>query len=360
MSHVAGSNPVPWSRLLVLAGSLFHTCGMLVISMHYAIETKRLRKEYRVHKKEPGLVGSVRGLFRREYRTIEAVKDVNIRIAPGELVGFIGPNGAGKTTTLKMLSGLLYPTSGQATVLGHTPWKRQKAFLKQFSLIMGQKAQLWWDLPLYDSLLLQRDIYEMDEADFKESLAELTELLDLEPFLKVQVRKLSLGQRMRGELAAAFIYRPKVLFLDEPTIGLDIIVQKKIRHFIQEYNTRHNATIILTSHYLDDVRELCKRIIIIDRGTVMYDGSTTELIRKHVDHKRIVLTFQKEVQEKDLHEFGRIVSYKPQQAVLQVPRQETTKYAAAMLSKLPVEDISIEEPSLENVVRELFTGEDVA
>ncbi len=328
--------------------------------MNHVITIDRLRKDYRVHKKEPGLAGSVRSLFHREYKTVPAVQDIDLNIEEGELVGFIGPNGAGKTTTLKMLSGLLYPTSGKATVLGYTPWERRKDFLKQFSLVMGQKAQLWWDLPLYDSLLLQRDIYEMDNKDFADSLQELTDLLKLEPFLKVQVRKLSLGQRMRGELAAAFIYRPKVLFLDEPTIGLDVVVQKKIREFIARYNQRHKATIILTSHYLEDVRELAKRIIIIDHGKIMFDGTVESLLSKHVDHKRIVLTFSEKIAKDRLEQFGRIVSYQPLKAAIQVPRAETTQQAAKMLSNLPVEDISIEEPRLENVVRELFSGKDYA
>ena len=324
------------------------------------ISTKNLRKEYKVHKKEPGLLGSIKSLAKREYKTVEAVKDVSLTIEQGEVVGFIGPNGAGKTTTLKMLSGLLYPTSGEASVLGFTPWERKKEFLKQFSLVMGQKAQLWWDLPLYDSLLLQRDIYEMNRAEFEESLAELKELLDLEEFLKVQVRKLSLGQRMRGELAAAFIYRPKVLFLDEPTIGLDVVVQQKVRDFIRTYNQRHNATIILTSHYLDDVRKLCKRIIIIDHGQIMFDGATEELIQQHVDHKRITLTFDKEVEKKDIESMGKVIEFESLRTVLQVPRSETTKRAAEMLTRFPITDIAIEEPSLENVVRELFTGKDYA
>ncbi|MEX1112756.1 MAG: ATP-binding cassette domain-containing protein [Candidatus Andersenbacteria bacterium] len=324
------------------------------------IQTTHLHREYKVHKKEPGLIGSMKSLVRREYKTVEAVKDVTLTIDEGELVGFIGPNGAGKTTTLKMLSGLLYPTSGTATVLGYTPWQRKKDFLKQFSLVMGQKAQLWWDLPLYDSLLLQRDIYEMNSDDFEVSLAELTELLELEEFLKVQVRKLSLGQRMRGELAAALIYRPKVLFLDEPTIGLDVVVQRKVREFIRTYNKRHNATIILTSHYLDDVRELAQRLIIIDHGTIYFDGLTEDLIANHVDHKRITLTFSAEVKEKALTSYGRVTSYSPLKASIQVPREQTTTWAAKMLTELPVEDISIEEPSLENVVRELFTKKDYA
>ncbi|MEX0649626.1 MAG: ATP-binding cassette domain-containing protein [Candidatus Andersenbacteria bacterium] len=324
------------------------------------IQTHNLKKEYKVHKKEPGFRGSLKSLVHREYKTVEAVKDISLTIEAGELVGFIGPNGAGKTTTLKMLSGLLYPTSGTATVLGYTPWQRKREFLKQLSLVMGQKAQLWWDLPLYDSLLLQRDVYEMNKKEFEESLAELTELLELKEFLKVQVRKLSLGQRMRGELAAALIYRPKILFLDEPTIGLDVVVQKKVREFIREYNVRHQATIMLTSHYLDDVRELAKRLIIIDHGTICFDGLTESLIADHVDHKLIVLTFSKEVAEKDLETYGRVTSYSPLKASIQVPREQTSTQAANVLTKLPVEDISIEDPSLESVVRELFTNQDYA
>lgn len=329
-------------------------------SMPPIIKTKQLRKEYRIHQKEPGFVGSLRSLVHRQFKTVTAVRGIDLSIDTGELVGFIGPNGAGKTTTLKMLSGLLYPTSGSASVLSHIPWERKKEFLKQFSLVMGQKAQLWWDLPLYDSLLLQRDIYEMENDDFEISLAELSELLDLGEFLKVQVRKLSLGQRMRGELAAAFIYRPRVLFLDEPTIGLDIVVQKKIREFIREYNQRHQATIILTSHYLGDVRELCKRVIVIDRGQKMFDGLTDDLMKQHIDHKRIALVFSKEVSKDDLTHYGRVVEFTPLKAAIQVPREKTTSLAAAMLTKLPVEDISIEEPSLEHVARELFTKKDYA
>ena len=318
------------------------------------IQTENLTKTYRVHRKEPGLLGSLRGLVNRQHEDIEAVKAINLSIAEGELVGFIGPNGAGKTTTLKMLSGLLHPTSGTATVMGHTPWERRKEFLQRFSLVMGQKAQLWWDLPLYDSLLLQRDIYEMDKADFQASLDELTELLDLEKFLKVQTRKLSLGQRMRGELAAAFIYRPRILFLDEPTIGLDVVVQRKIRDFIKTYRAKHNATIILTSHYLDDVRELADRLIVIDHGTVAFDGQTDELIRKHVTHKRIALVFSQDIDRADLESFGTVTSFQGTKAAIRVPRAETSQRASALLTKLPVADISIEEPKLESVVRKLF------
>lgn len=305
-------------------------------------------------------MGSVRNLVNRQYKTVSAVKSINLQINEGELVGFIGPNGAGKTTTLKMLSGLLHPTTGTASVMGYVPWQRHKEFLKNFSLVMGQKAQLWWDLPLYDSLLLQQDIYEMAPAIFQESLAELTELLGLEEFIKTQVRKLSLGQRMRGELAAALVYRPKVLFLDEPTIGLDVVVQRRVRDFIKTYQARHGATIILTSHYLDDVRELCKRLIVIDHGNVAFDGATNDLISQHVDHKQIVLVFSRDVDRVDLEQFGQVDTFEGGQVSLRVPSSETTQRAAALLQKFPVKDISIEEPSLENVVRELFSGQDYA
>lgn len=324
------------------------------------IATNKLRKTYTIHKKEPGLFGSIKSLFHRKFETVEAVKEVTLTINQGELVGFIGPNGAGKTTTLKMLSGLLHPTSGTATVLGFTPWQRPHQLLKQISLVMGQKAQLWWDLPLYDSLLLQRDIYEINKADFETSLAELSQLLDLSDILKVQVRKLSLGQRMRGELAAAFIYHPKVLFLDEPTIGLDIVVQKKIRDFIAQYNQKHNATIILTSHYLEDVRSLCQRVIVIDKGTIMFDGNTEELIAKHADHKQISVTFDQTVSREALQEFGEVLKWEDLKAVIQVPRLETSARAGALLAKLPVNDIAIEEPTLESVAQELFTSKDYA
>jgi ABC-2 type transport system ATP-binding protein len=308
-----------------------------------AIVTRGLSKVFRVAQKEPGLLGSLKSLVNRQFKAVPAAQDINLTIQPGELVGFIGPNGAGKTTTLKMLAGLLYPTSGTATILGYTPWERPKGFLKQFSLVMGQKQQLWWDLPLLDSLLLQRDIYEVDLQVFTRNLNELTELLALGPFLKTQVRRLSLGQRMRGELAASLIYEPKVLFLDEPTIGLDVVVQERIRKFIKHYQKQHQATILLTSHYLDDVRELAERVIIIDHGRLVFDDTTQNLINRYADHKEIILTL-KDGQKK----------------TFQVPRAQTSTQAAELLTKYPVEDISIAEPSLENIIRELFSGQDYA
>ena len=324
------------------------------------IQAEQLSKTYRVHQKNPGFWGSVSSLIKRDYKQVEAVKNINVSIGEGELVGFIGPNGAGKTTTLKMLAGLLHPTSGSANVMGFTPWERRQGFLQRFSIVMGQKAQLWWDLPLYDSLLLQRDIYRIPQSEFQANLEELIDLLSLTPFLKVQVRKLSLGQRMRGELAAALIFQPRVLFLDEPTIGLDVMVQKKVRDFIRTYRQRHGGTIILTSHYLEDVRELCERVVMIDHGTIVYDGLTQDLINRHVDHKKIVLKLSHPVTKEELSRYGEVVSFKDVKVTLQVPRSETAQRASAVLATMPVIDISIKDPSLEDVVQELFTGKDLA
>ncbi|MBP7859921.1 ABC transporter ATP-binding protein, partial [Patescibacteria group bacterium] len=227
--------------------------------METAIKVQNLSKTFKVHKKEEGLIGSVKGLFKREYKTIEAVKNVSFNIEQGELVGFIGPNGAGKTTTLKMLSGLLYPSEGKVKVLGYTPYERKHPFLKQISLVMGQKNQLFWDLPAIETFNLNKEIYEVDTKTYKKTLDELVEMLDIKEILNQQVRKLSLGQRMKCELVASLIHTPKILFLDEPTIGLDVVAQKKLRQFIKEYNEKYNATVILTSHYMGDVKELCKR-----------------------------------------------------------------------------------------------------
>jgi ABC-2 type transport system ATP-binding protein len=237
-----------------------------------AIVVSNLKKYYQVHKKDPGFAGSMKALFHREYFDAKAVDDVSFVIEPGEVVGFIGPNGAGKTTTLKCLSGLLYPTSGKVQVLGYTPSERKPEYLKQISLVMGQKNQLWWDLPARESFALNREIYEIDITSYNKIIGELSELLGVEDILDIQVRKLSLGQRMKCELISALIHTPKILFLDEPTIGLDIMMQENLRTFIKAYNKKHNATVILTSHYMKDVEELCKRVIMIDHGKLLYDG----------------------------------------------------------------------------------------
>jgi ABC-2 type transport system ATP-binding protein len=323
--------------------------------MNPTISVKKLTKTYTYHKKQPGLWNSIKSLFYREKLYTTAVQEVNFDINQGEFVGFLGPNGAGKTTTLKMLSGILYPSSGDATVLGYTPWKRQKQFQKQFALIMGQKNQLWWDLPAMESFILNKEIYEIPDEQFKDTIEELTTLLDIKHLLHVQVRKLSLGERMKCELVAALLHNPKVLFLDEPTIGLDVISQQNIREFLKKYNKQNKTTIILTSHYMEDVQALCDRVIIINHGQKMYDGLLNDLIKKHIDHKVLTLTFTTPVTQASLKKFGTVVEYKKQHVVLHVPKDTAKLQAAAILTELPVEDITIDEPSIDEVIRTIFT-----
>jgi ABC-2 type transport system ATP-binding protein len=324
------------------------------------ISVDKLKKYYKVHQKEPGLSGSMRSLFNRKYYDVKAVDGVSFEINEGELIGFIGPNGAGKTTTLKVLSGLLYPSSGQVSVLGYTPWERKPAFQKQFSLVMGQKNQLWWDLPAIESFILNKEIYEVPDSQYKKTLNELVELLDVEDFLKVQVRKLSLGQRMKMELIAALIHSPKILFLDEPTIGLDVVMQKKMRDFVKEYNKQYNATIILTSHYMDDVKELCKRVVIIDKGKILFDGALDEIIKKFANHKLLTVVFSKKVDQQELKQIGLIKEWDFPKVVLTVKRASASLAAAELLQKFPIADLNIEEPQIEDIIREVFTGKDLA
>lgn len=319
------------------------------------IEVKNLTKKYEYYKKAPGLGASIRSLFHREKLYTEAVKRISFTVEEGELVGFLGPNGAGKTTTLKMLSGILYPTSGEARVLGYVPWERKKQYQKQFAIVMGQKNQLWWDLPAMDSFILNKEIYEVADKQFKETVGELSELLEIKDILEVQVRKLSLGQRMKCELIAALLHQPKVLFLDEPTIGLDVVSQQKMREFIKTYNTEKKTTILLTSHYMEDVEALCKRIIIIDHGSILYDGELEDLMDKYVDHKVLTLTFTQPVQKDVLAKYGEVSEHAPLRVVLHVPNGEVKKSAAAILTKLPVDDILIDEVPVEEVIRKIFT-----
>lgn len=307
--------------------------------------------------------GSIKSLFHRKYYDVKAVDDVSLEINEGELVGFIGPNGAGKTTTLKTLSGLLYPTKGEVSVLGYTPWKRQAEFQKQFALVMGQKNQLWWDLPAIESFILNKEIYEVADDRYQQTLADLTDILEVKDLLKVQVRKLSLGERMKMELIAALIHSPKVLFLDEPTIGLDVVAQKKMRDFIKIYNQKYQATIILTSHYMDDVKELCKRIIIIDKGKVLFDGLLEDIVRKYADHKNLSVILEKELTRKQiehLEKLGGVKELNFPKLVLQVARENSNKTAAKLLQSYPVADLNIEESPIEDIIREVFTGKDVS
>jgi len=324
------------------------------------INVSNLKKYYQVHKKEPGLSGSIKSLFHRRYEDVKAVDNISFNIKEGELVGFIGPNGAGKTTTLKCLSGLLYPTSGLVSVLGFNPWDRKNEFLKQISLVMGQKNQLWWDLPAIETFILNKEIYEIPKAQYEETLNELVNLLEIRDVLKIQVRKLSLGQRMKCELIAALLHSPKVLFLDEPTIGLDVVSQKKMRDFIKEYNHRKKATIILTSHYMDDVKELCQRVVIIDKGKLIFDGELKEITEKYADHKTISVIFSKEVDPKKLEEIGQIKEYLFPKAVFLVKHEVVSMVAAELLQHYPIADLNIEEVPIEDVIREVFTGKDTA
>lgn len=319
------------------------------------IVAEGLAKEYRSPEKEPGLGGAIKALFHRRFRVTRAVDGIDLRIDEGELVGFLGVNGAGKTTTLKMLSGLLTPTSGTATVLGHVPWKREASFQRRFSLVMGQRTQLWWEIPARETLRLNQVIYGLSETEYARNLDELVDLLELQACLDVPVKKLSLGQRMRAELAAALLHKPAVLLLDEPTLGLDVVMQKKVREFIREYNRRNNATILLTSHNMDDVVALCPRVLIIERGRLLYDGSLSQLIQRYATHKVVEAAFSEPVARERLEGLGRVTSFSELKAVIEVPRAEVSKRAAELLVRLPVADLTIDEAPIDDIVRGIFT-----
>ncbi|HEX7975629.1 MAG TPA: ATP-binding cassette domain-containing protein, partial [Anaerolineales bacterium] len=314
-----------------------------------------LTKTYQVPEREGGFGAAVRSFFHRRYSKVRAVQDVSFRIGPGEIVGFLGPNGAGKTTTLKMLSGLLHPTAGQARVLGYTPWERKRGFLQSITLVMGQRSRLSWDIPAADSFLLNQAVYRIPEADFRASLKELDELLDLAPILRKPVRNLSLGERMKCELAAGLLHRPQVLFLDEPTIGLDITAQARIRVFLQEYNRRTGASILLTSHYMADVTALCERIIIIHAGGLKYDGGIGDLSRRIAPFKLICVTL-KDGERRDLSRYGATGSAEDGDCkqLVQVPAGEVAAVTARLLADLPVQDLTIEDPPIESVIQQAF------
>jgi ABC-2 type transport system ATP-binding protein len=318
------------------------------------IEVRGLRKEYRVHRRPPGVAAALRSLFRRRYEVVKAVDGIDFSVAPGERVGFLGPNGAGKTTTLKVLSGLLHPTAGEATVAGFAPRKREPEFLKSITLVMGQKQQLLWDLPPAETFALNRAIYEIPRAQFEATIRELSDLLELSDLVGKPTRQLSLGERMKCELAAALLHRPRVLFLDEPTIGLDVTMQATVRQFVKAYNERHGATVILTSHYMDDVLALCPRVIVIDRGRLIYDGDLTRLTREVRPDKRIVVRLGRPVTASELSRFGQVVASDEARAVLRVRAAEVSSAVARMLSALPVADLTVEDPPLEEVMSELF------
>jgi ABC-2 type transport system ATP-binding protein len=318
------------------------------------IEVERLRKSYFVHRREPGLRAALRSLVHRPREEVKAVDDISFRVEAGERVGFLGPNGAGKTTTLKVLSGLLHPTSGRVSVSGHTPHERSREFLRQITLVMGQKQQLLWDLPPSETFLLNRAIYDIPKPQYEETVAELTGLLGLAGLLGKPTRQLSLGERMKCELAVALLHRPRVLFLDEPTIGLDVTMQATVRGFIRAYNERFGATVLLTSHYMDDVAALCPRVLVIDHGHLIYDGSLSELVRRVRPDKRVLLRLSRPVETRELQRLGTVVSQTDAQAVLQVSQTELQAAVQRALAQLPVVDLTVEDPPLEDVMRELF------
>ena len=320
-----------------------------------AIEASGLTKIYRTYRKESGLRGSIKGLFRRKYDETRAADGVSFHIEEGELVGFLGPNGAGKTTVLKMLSGLLNPTAGEARVLGYVPWERKNELKRQFSLLMGQKNALWWDLPAQESLELNRAIYGIDRDRFRKTVGGLSELLEVQDKMNVMVRELSLGERMKMELISALIHEPKVLFLDEPTIGLDVVSQKRVREFLRIYNREHRIVTMLTSHYMQDIEELCHRVIIIDHGKIFFDGPLSDIIDRFSGYKILSLTFSAQT-TRDFARFGEVVEQTPVSVQLKVPRAKVTETCRELLENCDVTDINVQELPVEEVVRQLFGG----
>jgi ABC-2 type transport system ATP-binding protein len=320
------------------------------------IQVEGLTKSFRSYKKLPGLTGALKGLFHREHETTCAVSHVRFDINEGELVGFLGPNGAGKTTTLKMLAGLLYPTSGSARVLGYVPWERADGYRRQFALLLGQKNQLWWDLPARESLELNARIYGIPRETYERTVAEMTDLLAVRDKLNVMVRELSLGERMKMELIAALLHQPKVLFLDEPTIGLDVVSQQTVREFLRHHNATRKTTILLTSHYMADIKELCQRVIIIDHGAIYFDGRLSEIIDRFADFKLVTIRCDGDAAgpAASLEEYGEVVERAHGTIRLKVKRDRVIPVCKALLDKLPVKDIDIQEVPIEDIIRQIF------
>jgi len=328
--------------------------------LRIVIHVDHLSKSFEYYQKELGLRSSLRNLFKRRKLVKEAVRGISFEVAEGEMLGFLGPNGAGKTTTLKMLAGIVHPTSGRAAVLGYTPWERKKAFKMQFAIVMGQKNQLWWDLPANESLYLNKCIYEVEDGVYQRTLAELTELLDVKDLLTVQVRRLSLGERMKMELVAALLHQPRLIFLDEPTIGLDLLSQKKIRAFLKYYNQQRRATVILTSHYMEDIEDLCRRVVIINAGGIVYDGDLSRVNEVFAQSKVIRLQLSEAVSVADLAAFGQIKEQTELSATLEVPRAELKARSQAILDRLPVVDFTIEDIPVEEGIALLYQRREAA
>lgn len=324
------------------------------------IEAENLSKVYPVAVKEPGLQGTLRHFLRRTYRSIEAVKQVSFQIQPGEVVGFLGANGAGKTTTLKMLTGLIHPSSGRVRVAGHIPFRRKAAFLQQITLVMGQKQQLIWDLPALDSLKINAAIYGISDKEYRQRVGELTEMLSLHGKLNQPVRKLSLGERMKAELMAALLHHPKVLFLDEPTLGLDVNAQVGVREFLREYNQRYGATILLTSHYMADITALCQRVLVIHQGQLIYDGGLDQLLDNFAPYREVQLELAHPMSEAELSAYGEIEAVEGQSVRLCVQREALTRSVAKILAELEVLDLTVTDPPIEEVIGRVFSAGGVA
>jgi ABC-2 type transport system ATP-binding protein len=322
------------------------------------IEIKGLKKTYQVYQKKEGLRSSLRGLFKREYKQVKAVQGIDLQIEQGEFVAFLGPNGAGKTTTLKLLSGVIHPTSGTATVMGHTPWQRENEYRRRFALVMGNKNQLWWDLPAQESFRLHQQIYRIEGDVFQNTLDELTDLLDLRDLLQQPVRELSLGQRMKMELTAALLHSPEVLFLDEPTIGLDVVAQHNIQQFLKYYQQKRKITILLTSHYMKDVAALCKRVVIIADGLIKYDGSLEGIIESTAKRKMITLQFRDAIEDSllaALKKFGDVTDIETPRVKLTVTRDVVSRMLSSILDDYQVDDIVVEDPPLEDIIAAVFS-----
>ena len=319
------------------------------------IKIKDLNKSYRVYQKREGVMASIKGLFHREYREVHAVRNINLEVEQGEFVAFLGPNGAGKTTTLKLLSGVINPTSGTCSVLGHVPWERENAYRRRFALVMGQKNQLWWDLPAMESFRLNQHIYGIPTKEFDRTRDELTDLLDVTRLLSQPVRELSLGERMKMELIAALLHKPDVLFLDEPTIGLDVIAQHKIQQFLKHYQEQQNNTILLTSHYMKDIAALCKRVVIIAGGSIYHDGSLAEIVDRFSTHKIVTLQMASDRSLEGLRDLPNVISVEAPKIKFRVQREDVGETLGEILGLHDVDDIVVEDPPLEEVISSAFS-----
>lgn len=320
-----------------------------------AVHASGLSKTYVIPERDAGLAASLRSLVHRRWRHVDAVDHVSFDIAPGEVVGFLGPNGAGKTTTLKMLSGLLHPTEGDLQVLGYRPARRERPFLSNITLVMGNRNQLGWDLPALDSYELNRAIYRIPPAQFRRTRDEMVEMLDLGDLVRKPVRNLSLGERMKAEIVASLLHLPQVLFLDEPTLGLDVTMQARIRQFIAEYNRRHGATVLLTSHYMADVEALCRRVIVIHHGHILFDGSLPDLVSRFSAFRTIGVTLENTA--RDFSPYGEVVETTGDRVLLRVPKDDTPRITARLLADLPITDLTVEEPPVDDVIRNVFAAE---